>query len=48
MQSTLEGYDYYIGNVFLYRKDFKMLHSIGNFRLSRIEEILGKDPIFYS
>ena len=47
MQSTLAGYDYHIGNVFLYRNDFKMLHSIGNFVLSRIQEILEKDPTFY-
>ena len=48
MQSTLEGYDYHIGSLLLYRKDFKMIHSIGNFRLSRIQDNLEKDPTYYS
>ena len=47
MQSTLAGYDYHIGNVLLYRKAFKMLHSIGNFCLSRIQERLEKHPKYY-
>ena len=37
MQSTLAGYDYHIGNVLLCINDFKMLHSIGNFHLSKIQ-----------
>lgn len=48
MQSTIACYDYHIGNVLLHRKAFKMLHSISNFRLSRIHERLKKDPTFYS
>ena len=48
MKSTLAGYDYHIGNVLLCRKEFKMLHSIGNCRLSRIQERLENDPTFYS
>ena len=48
MQSTLAGYDYHIGNVLLCKKAFKMLHSIGNCRLSRIQEKLEKDPTYYS
>lgn len=48
MQSTLLGYDYHIGYLFIYRKDFKMFQSMDNFRLSRIQENLEKDPIFYS
>ena len=48
MQSTLSGYDYHIRNFLLCRKAFKMFHSIGNFRLSRIQENLEKDPTFYS
>jgi len=48
MQSTLSGYDYHIGTLFICRKGFKMFHSIGNFRLSRIQENLEKDPTFYS
>ena len=36
MQSTLLGYDYHIGSLFILRKAFKMFHSMGNFRLSRI------------
>ena len=48
MQYTLESYDYHNGNLLLCRKDFKMLHSIGNFRLSRIQERLEKDPTYYS
>lgn len=48
MQSTLAGYDYHIGNVLICRKAFKMLHSIGNFHLSRIQERLEKDPTYYS
>ena len=47
MQSTLSGYDYHIRNLFMGRKAFKMFHSIGNFRLSRIQENLEKDPTFY-
>ena len=48
MQSTLLGYDYHIKTLFICRKAFKMFHSIGNFRLSRIQKILEKDPTFYS
>jgi hypothetical protein len=48
MQSTLSGYDYHIGSLFICRKAFKMFHSIGNFRLSRIQENLEKDPTFFS
>ena len=48
MQSTLSSYDYHIGSLFIYRKAFKMFHSIRNFRLSRIQENLEKDPTFYS
>ena len=48
MQSTLVGYDYHIGNVLICGKDFKMLHSIGNFCLSRIQERLEKYLIYYS
>jgi len=48
MQSTLLGYDYHIRSLFIYRKAFKMFHSIGNFLLSRIQESLEKDPTFYS
>ena len=48
MQSTLAGYDYHIGYLLLYRKAFKMIHSIGNFRLSRIQDNLEKDPTYYS
>ena len=48
MQSTLADYDYHIGNVLLCKKAFKMLHSIGNCRLSRIQEKLEKDPTYYS
>ena len=46
MQSTLAGYDYHIGNVLLWRKAFKMLHSIGNCRLSRIQDRLERDPTY--
>lgn len=46
MQSTLSGYDYHIRTLFIYRKAFKMFHSIGNFHLSRIQENLEKDPTF--
>ena len=48
MQSTIEGYDYNIGNVLLCRKAFKMLYSIGNFRLSRIHDRLEMDITYYS
>ena len=48
MQSTLGGYDYHIGSLFLCRKAFKMIHSIGNFHLSRIQDNLEKDPTYYS
>ena len=48
MKSTVADYDYHIGSLFLYRKYFEMFHSIGNFRLSRIQTILEKDPTFYS
>ena len=48
MQSTVAGYDYHVGNVLLCRKAFKMLHSIGNCRLSRIQENLENDPTYYS
>ena len=48
MQSTLAGYDYHIGNVLLYKKPFKMLHSIGNCHLSRIQEKLENNPTYYS
>ena len=48
MQSTLASYDYHIGNVLLCRKAFKMLYSIGNCRLSRIQDRLEKDPTYYS
>ena len=47
MQSTLACYDYDIGDVLIYRKAFKMLHLIGNFSLSRIQERLEKDPTYY-
>ena len=47
MQSTLLGYDYHIRTLFIYKKAFKMSHSIGNFRLSRIKENLENDPTFY-
>ena len=48
MQSTLAGYDYHIGSLLLCRKAFKMIHSIGNFRLSRIQDNLEKDLTYYS
>lgn len=48
MQSTLAGYDYHIGNVLICRKAFKMLYSVGNFCLSRIQNKLEKDPTYYS
>lgn len=48
MQSTLAGYDYHIGNVLLCRKAFKMLYSIGNCRLSRIQDRLERDCTYYS
>ena len=48
MQSTLSGYDYHNGSLFICIKAFKMLHSMGNFRLSRIQENFEKDPTFYS
>jgi len=47
LQSTLLGYDYHIGYLFICSKAFKMFHSMGNFRLSRIQENLEKDPTFY-
>ena len=47
MQSIFSGYDYHIGSLFICRKDFKMLHSISNFHLSRIQERLEKYPTFY-
>jgi len=36
MQSTLSSYEYHIGSLFIYRKAFKILHSIDNFSLSII------------
>ena len=48
MQFTLASYDYHIGTLLLCRKDFKRIHSIGNFRLVRIQEKLEKYPTFYS
>ena len=48
MQSTLAGYDYHIGSLFLCRKDFKMIHSIGNFLVSRIKDNLENDPTYDS
>lgn len=47
MQSTLVGYDYHIGSVLLCRKAFKMIHSVGNFHLSRIQYNLEKNPTYY-
>ena len=48
MMSTLGGYDYHIENIFLCKKAFKIIHSIGNLSLSRIQTRLDKDPSFYS
>ena len=48
MQYTLASYDYHIGNILLCRKAFKMLHSIGNCYLSRIQDRLERDPTYYS
>jgi len=47
MQSTLSGYDYHIGSLFICKKAFKMFHLMGNFRLSIIQENLENDPTFY-
>ena len=48
MKSTLAGYDYHIGSLLLCRNSIKMIHSIGNFRLSRIQDNLEKDPTYSS
>ena len=48
MSSTKASYDYRIGIILLYRRVFKIIHSIGNIRLSRIHTRLEKDPNFYS
>ena len=48
MQSKLAGYGYHIGSLLLCRKAFQMIHSIGNFRLSRIQDNLENDPTYYS
>jgi hypothetical protein len=37
MISTFIGYDYHIANVLFCRKAFKIIHSIGNLHLSRIQ-----------
>ena len=48
MISTKTGYHYHIGSILLCRREFKIIHSIGNIRLSRIQTRLEKDPTFYS
>ena len=48
MISTKAGYDYRIGSIFLCIRAFKIIHSTGNLRLSRIQTILEKDPTFCS
>ena len=48
MISTKVGYDSCTGSIFLYRRAFKIIHSIGSLGLSRIQTRIEKDPTFYS
>ena len=48
MISTKAAYDYRIGSIFLCRREFKRIHSIGNLRKTRIQTRLEKDPSIYS